>query len=64
MTDVTRIDEYLDSIIKTAESVRSALTPDALAAMGDVGVSHVLEAAKTADSAVGNVQLVIESPAA
>lgn len=52
------IDEYLASIIYTANDLRNALTPRVLAAHGDA----LQAAAKVADDAVEEIKLVLESP--
>ena len=52
------VDEYLQSIIQRAESLRDSLTPRVLAAHG----AALRAAAKKADDAVEEIHLVLESP--
>ena len=52
------VDEYLQSVIQTAENIRNELTTRTLLAHEDA----LLKAAKKADDAVEEMFLILESP--
>ena len=52
------LDEYLQSIISTADSIRNSLSPRVLVMHG----VEMRSAAKLADQAVEEISLILESP--
>ena len=52
------LDEYLQSIISNADSIRSSLSPHVLA----MHEPEMKSAAKLADRAVEEISLILESP--
>lgn len=52
------LDEYLQSIISQADSIRNGLTPRVLMFHGE----EMSAAAKVADNAVEEIKLIMESP--
>lgn len=52
------LDEYLQSIISTADSIRNSLSPHVLA----MHEPDMKSAAKKADQAVEEISLILESP--
>ena len=54
----TTLDEYLQSIISTADSIRGSLSPHVLA----MHEPEMKAAAKLADQAVEEISLILESP--